>query len=65
MCSEIGIGNAQLASSSQPSLLDHVHSKEADILAISELNCDLDKKVYNPNHLSFSVNFDLLGTCIV
>ncbi|XP_028209211.1 protein ALWAYS EARLY 3-like isoform X4 [Glycine soja] len=44
VCSEIGIGNAQLASSSQPSLLDHVHSKEADILAISELNRALDKK---------------------
>ncbi|KAL3012016.1 hypothetical protein AAZX31_07G231600 [Glycine max] len=44
VCSEIGIGNAQLASSSRPSLLDHVHSKEADILAISELNCALDKK---------------------
>ncbi|TKY54129.1 ALWAYS EARLY 3 protein [Spatholobus suberectus] len=42
VCSEIG--NAQLASSSQPSLLEHVHSKEADILAISELNRALDKK---------------------
>ncbi|CAJ1941052.1 unnamed protein product [Sphenostylis stenocarpa] len=42
VCNEIG--NAQLASSSQPSLLEHVHSKEADILAISELNRALDKK---------------------
>lgn len=40
VCSEI----AQLASSSQPFLLEHVHSKEADILAISELNRALDKK---------------------
>ncbi|KAL2339063.1 hypothetical protein Fmac_013509 [Flemingia macrophylla] len=42
VCSEIG--NAQVTSSSQPSLLEHVHSKEADILAISELNRTLDKK---------------------
>ncbi|KAJ1395191.1 SANT/Myb domain [Sesbania bispinosa] len=37
-------GSAQLASSSQPSLLEHVHSKDADILAISELARALDKK---------------------
>ncbi|KAK8470956.1 hypothetical protein PHAVU_003G103001 [Phaseolus vulgaris] len=42
VCSEIG--NPQLASSSQSSLLEHVHSKEADTLAISELNRALDKK---------------------
>ncbi|XP_061349128.1 protein ALWAYS EARLY 3 [Gastrolobium bilobum] len=42
VCSEIG--NAQLPSSSQPPLLEHVHSKEADILAISELSRALDKK---------------------
>ncbi|XP_027329953.1 protein ALWAYS EARLY 3 isoform X2 [Abrus precatorius] len=44
VCGEIG--NAQLASSSQPSLLEHVHSKEADILAISELARALDKKEF-------------------
>jgi len=44
VCSEIG--NAQLASSSQPSVLEHVHSKEADTLAISDLNRALDKKVF-------------------
>ncbi|XP_047153750.1 protein ALWAYS EARLY 3 [Vigna umbellata] len=42
VCSEIG--NVQLPSSSQPSLLEHVHSKEADTLAISDLNRALDKK---------------------
>ncbi|XP_027918483.1 protein ALWAYS EARLY 3 [Vigna unguiculata] len=42
VCSEIG--NPQLPSSSQPSLLEHVHSKEADTLAISDLNRALDKK---------------------
>ncbi|KAK7264608.1 hypothetical protein RJT34_32217 [Clitoria ternatea] len=40
------ICTAQLASSSQPSLFQHVHSKEADILAISELNRALDKKEF-------------------
>ncbi|XP_057419414.1 protein ALWAYS EARLY 3 isoform X2 [Lotus japonicus] len=38
------IGNAQLESIPQPSHLEHVHSKEADILAISELTRALDKK---------------------
>ncbi|KAK7292297.1 hypothetical protein RIF29_08075 [Crotalaria pallida] len=42
VCSEIG--NTQLASSSQPFILDHANPKEADILAISELARALDKK---------------------
>lgn len=43
MCNETG--NAQSASTSKSSLLERVHSKEADILAISELTRALDKKV--------------------
>ncbi|XP_027192378.1 protein ALWAYS EARLY 3 isoform X2 [Cicer arietinum] len=42
VCSEIC--NGQSASSSQSPLLERVHSKEADILAISELTRALDKK---------------------
>ncbi|WJX96119.1 hypothetical protein P8452_77365 [Trifolium repens] len=38
------ICNGQSASSSQSSFLDRVHSKEADILAISELTRALEKK---------------------
>nr|XP_025656732.1 uncharacterized protein LOC112751723 isoform X1 [Arachis hypogaea] len=43
MCNQIC--NAQQAPSLQPLPFEHVHSKEANILAISELAHALDKKV--------------------
>ncbi|XP_025630070.1 protein ALWAYS EARLY 3 isoform X2 [Arachis hypogaea] len=45
MCNQIC--NAQQAPSLQPLPFEHVHSKEADISAISELTRALDKKVMN------------------
>ncbi|CAL0325815.1 unnamed protein product [Lupinus luteus] len=41
---KVETANTQLALSSQPFILEHVHPKEADILAISELARALDKK---------------------
>ncbi|KAI4345449.1 hypothetical protein L6164_012572 [Bauhinia variegata] len=42
--SQLEIGNAQLASSSLPYLLAHAQTKEADVLAVSELIRVLEKK---------------------
>lgn len=53
VCSEIC--NGQSASSSQSPLLERVHSKEADILAISELTRALDKKVLRRNIQDISI----------
>ncbi|XP_019464011.1 PREDICTED: protein ALWAYS EARLY 3 isoform X2 [Lupinus angustifolius] len=41
---KVETANTQLALSSQPFILEHVHPKETDILAISELARALDKK---------------------